>query len=387
MQESFNTHLSDSILVLDPDINVLLSIKALLRKENLKVFLMSSESEALELLRHEKINVILSEMLLEESDGLTFFHKTIQMDKLPIRILFTSFAEQSVILDALFEGTIHHFTQKPWADENLISLINRSVKLYNDLQNTELQKILSDSAEMLRQSNPKTNLEFSHSNLEDIEIEEVVEKIENDPLVASKVLQISNSVYFGLQKPITSVIGAAQFLGVRYSISLLTLYKLAHSFLQNSDSFSKNLIEKFILLSVQRANLARKYCGKYSEHCNKNKESIFIAALLLDLGHLVKIWFEPEKYDEIFKLIESDKLSFYDAEQKIFKISHEIVGAKVLEFWNFPQSIIEIILNHHFEDNLSDEVKLIQIVDHMVSSELSGPHFKDLEEELKVISF
>lgn len=387
MQESLNTHFSDGILILDSDINVLNSLKSLLRKQNYRVYLISTEAEALELLRHEKIKLVISELHLNEGSGLDFFKKLMQIDKHPIRILFTSYADHALILDALFEGTIHHLTQKPWEEDSLLELINRSVKLYNDLNSSEIKNILTDSKELLMKANPKNNLEIKYQSLEDVSLYDIVEKIEKDPIVVSKVIQISNSVYYGLQKPVSSVNAAVQFLGVRYALSLLTLYQMAHTFLEHSDSFTKELIEKFILISVQRANLARKYCEKYSQHCAKNKESIFIAALLLDVGHLIKLWFEPEKYKRIFELIETEEIDFYQAEQKVFNLSHETAGAKVLEFWNFPQSIIEIVLNHHQTESLTDEVKLIQIVDRMVSRELSGPHFKNLEDELKEISF
>ena len=89
--------------------------------------------EALELLRANKTEVLLSDIDMPEMDGVTLATHARSEMLAPIRILLTANSRLDVAIKAINTGEIHRYIQKPWKLDELISMLEDSFLRIDDL--------------------------------------------------------------------------------------------------------------------------------------------------------------------------------------------------------------------------------------------------------------
>jgi HD-like signal output (HDOD) protein len=57
------------------------------------------------------------------------------------------------------------------------------------------------------------------------------------------------------------------------------------------------------------------------------------------------------------RIVESGKGELRDVERGLFAYSHEMVGAALLDYWNYPKSIVKATYYHHDFEKLRGENK------------------------------
>ncbi|MEA1973689.1 MAG: HDOD domain-containing protein, partial [Candidatus Cloacimonadota bacterium] len=129
------------------------------------------------------------------------------------------------------------------------------------------------------------------------------------------------------------------------------------------NSFKNSFIdyEKFWLHSITTAyitvNLAKRTKTKIDE------EEIFSSALLHDVGVLILDQYFGGLYKKVFDIAAKKKFDLQIVEQKILGITHAEVAAILLKKWRLPDSIINVILNHHTPQNSpSEQLQMTQFV-------------------------
>ena len=140
-----------SILYVDDEENNLFSFKATFRLKY-KVFTAISGAEAIELVKNNPIDIIITDQRMPEMTGVEFLEEIIKIDAAPMRILLTGYADMAAVVDAVNKGKIFHYLNKPWSEKELDETIQRAYEVY-----TERQKII-ETNELLETSNDQ--LEF-----------------------------------------------------------------------------------------------------------------------------------------------------------------------------------------------------------------------------------
>ncbi len=84
----------------------------------------------------------------------------------------------------------------------------------------------------------------------------------------------------------------------------------------------------------------------------------FSAGLLHDIGSAVVHRSDPERYDALIAGVAPGELG--RVEQELFGTTHQEAGARALELWNFPETLVEAIRGHH--DPVSSASPLTQAV-------------------------
>src|SRR4051812_13255916 len=140
-----------TVLYVDDEENNLFSFKATFRiKYN--VYTALSGDEALKILEHKSVHIIITDQRMPEMTGVEFLEKVLEKYIDPMRILLTGYADMGAVVDAVNKGKIFHYLAKPWNEEELDLTINRAYDKY-------LEKIeLKDMNEKLAGSNDQ--LEF-----------------------------------------------------------------------------------------------------------------------------------------------------------------------------------------------------------------------------------
>ena len=174
-------------------------------------------------------------------------------------------------------------------------------------------------------------LDDPNSNLAD-----VADVVGNDPAMATRLLRIVNSAYFGLGSEIDTVSRAVGLLGTQEVHDLVLAASVAKSF----DGMSTELMDmqRFWRQGVRRAIIGR----ELAVMCNVlDGERLFVAGLLSDIGHLYIYQLAPQKAQQAIELSHVQGMPLYKAEQALLGTDYAKVGGELMRRWQLPQSLWE----------------------------------------------
>lgn len=209
--------------------------------------------------------------------------------------------------------------------------MNQVEKIRIQIQTLKKLPTLSHSAEKILRL---TSSEFTH-------LDELINIIENDPPILSKILSLANIICLGYSDPITNVkdalfkIGFNNLKNVALSISIFTLFKVSG---QKEKTYKK----------LFKHSIATGIISKYisEEFLDINDESSFTAGILHDLGLFALHYLYYEAFIKIERVVLSGK-NITEAENQVIDLDHSIIGKWLSEWWGLPEEIGEIILYHH----------------------------------------
>ncbi|MFD1770814.1 response regulator [Sphingobacterium suaedae] len=126
-----NTNIS--VLYVDDEENNLFSFKATFRLKY-KVYTAISGAAAIDIVRKNHIDVIITDQRMPEMTGVEFLEEVIKIAPDPMRILLTGYTDMAAVVDAVNKGKIFHYLNKPWSEEELDQTIQRAYELYSERQ-------------------------------------------------------------------------------------------------------------------------------------------------------------------------------------------------------------------------------------------------------------
>jgi DNA-binding NtrC family response regulator len=131
------------VLLVDDEEMVLNSIKAFFSLEtDYKLITYTSPVQALEELERDPlpVDLVVSDYLMPEMDGITFLAKV--KEKLPLvpRILLTGYADKENAIKAINNVGLYQYIEKPWDNEDLKLIIRNGLEKTTLLHQLE-QKI------------------------------------------------------------------------------------------------------------------------------------------------------------------------------------------------------------------------------------------------------
>lgn len=116
-----------NVLVVDDERNYLFVLEDLLTDEGYNVLTASSGTEAVEILRNQQIDAILSDIKMPGMNGIELLERVLANDPgLPV-ILMTAFAEVDQAVSAMKKGALDHI-QKPFDNEDIKRAVARAVQ-------------------------------------------------------------------------------------------------------------------------------------------------------------------------------------------------------------------------------------------------------------------
>lgn len=137
------------ILYVDDELNNLVSFKAVFRIKY-KILTAISGEEAINILRNNEVNIIITDQRMPQMTGVEFLETIIGEFPDPIRILLTGYADMNAVIDAINKGKIFHYLTKPWNEEELDMTITRAYEVYKQkMEEKEMNAQLTVSNEQL----------------------------------------------------------------------------------------------------------------------------------------------------------------------------------------------------------------------------------------------
>lgn len=115
------------VLFVDDEPRILITLKALFRNEY-EVVTANSGAEAVERLRAQSFDVIVSDQRMPQMTGVELLRAAASLCPRAIRLLLTGYADLNAIIGSINEGEIFRFVSKPWMNEELRGTLAAAVR-------------------------------------------------------------------------------------------------------------------------------------------------------------------------------------------------------------------------------------------------------------------
>lgn len=143
--------MSDTVLLVDDEENILSSLVRLFRMSDYTIFTATSGTKGIEIMEENNISLVISDHKMPGMTGVEFLSKVKEMSPDTIRIMLTGYADLEASIDAINKGEVYRFITKPWNDEELLLTLKQSLE-YRDLMlsNRKLTRTVQKQSSVLK---------------------------------------------------------------------------------------------------------------------------------------------------------------------------------------------------------------------------------------------
>ena len=192
-----------------------------------------------------------------------------------------------------------------------------------------------------------------------VSIQDLAVEISKDPAITAAIIKLSNSAYYRASKPIKTVQESLMTLGIK-TVKEIILVTAAKGILNKDVPGYQIEAESMWLHSLVVAELSAMIVSH--KKLPVQKDLVFTAGLLHDIGKIVLSQFFPVVMMNLKNELKTSNEPFTDVERKFFGYDHAEAGRILLEKWNFPGELKEVILFHHNPDMAKNFPLLVAIV-------------------------
>ncbi|HEX5276383.1 MAG TPA: response regulator [Fluviicoccus sp.] len=132
------------VLLVDDEERILRTLGMLLRMQY-DVIATTDGHEALRILQRERIHLLVSDQRMPIMTGTQLLRQAKQMSPNTMRILLTGYADVDAAVDAVNEGEIFRYINKPWGPKELRDTIAEAVAIAGKLEQAQVAKAALDA--------------------------------------------------------------------------------------------------------------------------------------------------------------------------------------------------------------------------------------------------
>jgi len=243
-----------------------------------------------------------------------------------------------------------------------------------ETENIDLASLVNDIQGLV--SLPEVAIKIS-SMVDDpnCSVDEVGKLISQDPALTIRVLAIANSPFYGLSNEISTIARAVMVLGTKQLTDVVLSTATTSAF--EGIPIHVISVDDFWYHSLYCGLLAQELSG---QHNPPLRDSMFVAGLLHDIGHLVMFNKIPElAQDALLRTVQGESLPLYLEEREVIGFDHAQVGAALAREWHLPPYLVECIEFHH-EPEKAKDFKLEATLIHIANAVASLPYSGDIDE-------
>jgi len=287
------------------------------------------------------VDVVVCNGNLPAGDEVEQLKKVSELFPGAVRILIIDPSNKQLIAKAA--DYIHRVVPPTIKSDNLETLLSNSIDLHGILSNKKIRdrvssiKSLPTSPELYK----KISKELCSENAS---MQDISELINQDISTTTKLLQLVNSAYFGLGKPVESVYHAINMLGLD---TVKSIVFAAGVFGQFQDpkipGFSIDSIYNNSMNISARARLIAQVLALDGIA----SDNILMAGMLHDIGKLMMIGHFQDELRQSVAISKEKKISLYQAQTEIMDVNDAEIGAYLLSLWGIPDSILEAVAYHY----------------------------------------
>lgn len=190
----------------------------------------------------------------------------------------------------------------------------------------------------------------------DSSAKDLAAEIRQDQALASKILKIANSAYYGFYRKVASVDDAVVLLGFREIRSMCLAIAVVNMFDEKRNPFfDRRAFWRHCFVTAQLSEIL-------AEDVYGTENLAFTAGLLHDLGRAALDQYFPEIWKTVCMRVDAQQVHWLVAERELMEIDHTEVGALLAQRWDFPESLIQAIRYHHEPSSAKGDLKLVAVV-------------------------
>jgi len=360
-----------TIVFVDDEEAILSSLRSLFRRSGHHLHAFGNAREALQFVSSVHVDLVISDLRMPEMTGVEFLNRVAAVNPGAVRLILSGYEDKTIVMNALAKGLAQHFILKPWNDPELKALVEQSLARLSDLRRQRLEKILGSIDSIPSSPNFQSKLHelLSRTN---VSLDILAKEIETNPPIVAKLLRVANSVYYSSRKSVTTVREAVTFIGTEYVAGLVAAMEAFHGFNNTSSAMAEEQIDALWTQAVKRSTIVKLIVKQWPGFGPANQ--VHIASLLQDIGFAVRMCSEEEKYAQFIELCNGGAMTRYEADASVFGITHDDVGAALLEYWNLPSDIVSGVAQHHRRCEGNAFVQVLQIAGILEGSDPLAPH-------------
>jgi serine phosphatase RsbU (regulator of sigma subunit) len=123
------TERAASILIVDDEEMVLSSLRGLfMLQTSYQVLEAGDPRKALEDLSRTRVDLVISDFLMPQMNGIEFLKEVKKVQPETIRVLLTGYADKENAIKAINDVGLYHYLEKPWDNEALLSIVRNGLK-------------------------------------------------------------------------------------------------------------------------------------------------------------------------------------------------------------------------------------------------------------------
>lgn len=297
-----------------------------------------SGDDAIAKLEERPADIVVSDMRMPGMSGATLLKQVRERWPSTVRLILSGQTDQAELLQDI--GAIHQFLQKPCPPEQIEKAIDRTRELAMAVESAELRSVVSKLKSLPVISKTYTEL-LAALDDEECELETVSEIIERDVGLATKLLQMVNSAFFGLPRHVEQVKDAVSLVGLM-NIRFLALTTRVFDALSSDDksgTLIASLWEQSIRMGSRASDLAMEN-GQPREIADAAR----LAGTVSLIGRAVLIRHGLGQYRGVQRLAAEEGITLSEAETRNCRAPHSAIGAYALGLWAFNDNIVESVL-------------------------------------------
>lgn len=321
------------VLIIDDERTILRGLEKLLKGESFHTTYLTNGAEALEFLENNEIDMVISDTNMPDMDGEILLSEVKRRHPDVIRVALCHISENRKITKLIEKGLAKQYVFKPWDDSELKMSINSILEMSARLLDEENLGKINKLKEL--PSLPSLYHELVLLMERDADIVEVSNLISRDQAIASKILKLANSAFYGRKTG-----------NINQAIMTMGLNNVKNIILNNS--FFKESSDAMDKLWQHTIDTNRLCLAIYDQCLNKRIPSLFgSAGLLHDIGRVIMYMFHGDEYGPILEENEKTEKMLIDLELEHFHSTHQDVGAYLLNSWDLPYAYVEAAMFHH----------------------------------------
>ncbi len=179
----------------------------------------------------------------------------------------------------------------------------------------------------------------------DVTADDIGRIVNADAVIAGKVLQITNSAFFRLRKPIVRIKDAVTYLG----------FATIRNLVMSAEVFAEWKMPAVLSGEVDPEHLQR-HAQLTAQACKSlatgkvSPDDAWLAGLVHDIGYKVLVLECPEDLKRAIVLSQAHGQPLIQCEKEIIGATHAEIGAYLLGLWGLPYAIVEAVALHHTPD-------------------------------------
>lgn len=334
------------ILFVDDEPELLNSLRARLykRRGEWDMVFVSSAAAAFEALEQQAADLIVTDIRMPDIDGRELLSVMKARWPKTVRIVLSGYSEQMQLLQLV--SLAHQYLSKPCDAQQLENIIERCLRLQNLLTGERLRSVVGSIGALPAMPKIYAQLQTALSD-PDISTAKLADIIAHDPAIATKLLQVANSSFFRLSKPMTRIKDAVAYLGFG---SIRNLVLSAEIFAKWDSSADLPGLHTEQLQAHALASAAA--CAALAAG-TRLADDAWLAGLIHDIGYWILLQKCPQELNRALALAQIQGIATYTAEQQIIGATHAEVGAYLLGLWGLPYALVEAVAYHHVPQTIA----------------------------------